>query len=138
MSHVLVVDLARNAITLALLLAGPLLAIAMGIGLVVSVIQAVTRIQEQKLSCVSKRFGMATACLVALPSLISNVALAILGRAAPQLNLRAGVGGGVTLYDAAVASAIVRTIEEIAARILFELRTHLPAVAEPRHLQWRV
>jgi flagellar biosynthesis protein FliQ len=67
MPHELVVDLARNAITTALFLAGPLLMIALGVGLVVSVLQAVTSIQEQTLSFVPKLLAVAVAFLVGLP-----------------------------------------------------------------------
>ena len=70
MSHALVVDLARNAIMTGLLLAGPLLAVALGVGLVVSVIQAVTQIQEQTLSFVPKLLAVSGTVLVALPWMI--------------------------------------------------------------------
>ena len=67
MSHQLVVDLARNAIMLALLIAGPMLIVALGVGLIVSVIQAVTQIQEQTLSFVPKLVAVGATFLVALP-----------------------------------------------------------------------
>ena len=67
MSHALVVDLARNAVMLALLLSGPLLLIALAVGVVVSVIQAVTQIQEQTLAFVPKLFAVAATFLLALP-----------------------------------------------------------------------
>lgn len=67
MSHALVIDLARNAVMLALLLSGPLLLIALVVGLLVSVIQTVTQIQEQTLSFVPKLFAIAGAFLIALP-----------------------------------------------------------------------
>jgi flagellar biosynthetic protein FliQ len=67
MSHLLIVDLARNALMVALMLAGPLLAIALGVGLLISVVQAVTSIQEQTLSFVPKLFAVAAAFLFALP-----------------------------------------------------------------------
>lgn len=67
MSHALVVDLARNAIMTAMLLAGPMLILALIVGLVVSVIQAVTQIQEQTLSFVPKLFAVGAAFLIALP-----------------------------------------------------------------------
>jgi flagellar biosynthetic protein FliQ len=70
MSHQLVVDLARNAILLSLMLAGPMLVVALGVGLIVSVVQAVTQIQEQTLSFVPKLVGVAAAFLVALPWLL--------------------------------------------------------------------
>jgi flagellar biosynthesis protein FliQ len=67
MSYTLVVDLARSAIFTALLLAGPLLLVALGVGLLVSVVQAVTQIQEQTLSFVPKLFAVAAVFLLALP-----------------------------------------------------------------------
>ena len=67
MSHALIVDLARNAIMLALLIAGPMLVVALLVGLVVSVIQAVTQLQEQTLAFVPKLVGVAVVFLLALP-----------------------------------------------------------------------
>ena len=67
MSHVLIVDLARNAIMLILVVAGPLLVVSLGVGLVVSIVQAVTQIQEQTLSFVPKLLTVAAVFLVALP-----------------------------------------------------------------------
>jgi len=66
-SHQLVVDLARNAILLALMVAGPMLVVALGVGLVVSVVQAVTQIQEQTLAFVPKLIAVAATFLIALP-----------------------------------------------------------------------
>ena len=70
MSHALVVDLARDAIMIALLLAAPMLVVALGLGLIVSVLQAVTQIQEQTLAFVPKLVGVAAVFLVALPWMI--------------------------------------------------------------------
>lgn len=67
MSHALVVDLARNAVMLALMLSGPMLVVALGVGMAVSVVQAVTQIQEQTLAFVPKLFAVAATFLVALP-----------------------------------------------------------------------
>ena len=67
MSHQLVVDLARNAIMLALLVAGPMLVVALGVGLIISVIQAVTQSQEQPLAFVPKLLAVAATFLIALP-----------------------------------------------------------------------
>jgi len=67
MPYSLVVDLARNAIVTALLLSAPLLLVALATGLVISVVQAVTQIQEQTLSFVPKLFAVAAAFLIALP-----------------------------------------------------------------------
>lgn len=67
MSQALVIDLARNAMMLALLVGGPLMLVALVVGLVVSVFQAVTSIQEQTLSFVPKLIAVSVAFLVALP-----------------------------------------------------------------------
>ncbi len=67
MSHQLVVDLARNAILLALLVAGPMLVVALGVGLIISIFQALTQIQEQTLAFVPKLLAVAATFLVALP-----------------------------------------------------------------------
>jgi flagellar biosynthesis protein FliQ len=70
MSHTLVVDLARNAVMLALLICGPMLVVALLIGLTVSVMQAVTQIQEQTLAFVPKLVGVGAVFLLALPWII--------------------------------------------------------------------
>lgn len=70
MSHQLVIDLSRDAILTALMVAAPLLLIAMGVGLVVSVIQSVTQIQEQTLSFVPKLVLVGGAFIIGLPWLI--------------------------------------------------------------------
>ena len=70
MSHALIVDLARNAIMLALLIAGPMLVVALLVGLTVSVVQAVTQIQEQTLAFVPKLIGVSAVFLLALPWVI--------------------------------------------------------------------
>jgi len=70
MSHVLVVDLARNMIMTALLIASPMLVVALAVGLVISIIQAVTQIQEQTLSFVPKLVAVAVTFIIALPWII--------------------------------------------------------------------
>ncbi len=70
MSHALVIDLARQMILTAAMLAGPMLAVALIVGLVISVLQAVTQIQEQTISFVPKLAAVAITFIVALPWLI--------------------------------------------------------------------
>ena len=70
MSHVLVVDLARNMIMTALLIAAPMLVVALAVGLIVSIIQAVTQIQEQTLSFVPKLVAVSVTFIIALPWII--------------------------------------------------------------------
>lgn len=67
MSYTLVTDLARNAMMVAMLVAAPLLLVSLIIGLMVSIFQTVTQIQEQSLSFVPKLMGVATVFLVGLP-----------------------------------------------------------------------
>ena len=54
-----VVQLASQAMTLALKVAGPLLLAAMLVGLLVSIFQAVTQIQEQSLTLIPKIIAVA-------------------------------------------------------------------------------
>ena len=67
MPHTLIVDLAQHAILIALLVASPMLATALIVGLGVSVFQALTQIQEQTLSFVIKLVSIAAVFLLALP-----------------------------------------------------------------------
>jgi flagellar biosynthetic protein FliQ len=66
MSHSLVIDMARNALMLALMLGGPLLLVALGVGVAVSVFQAVTQIQEQTVGFVLKLTGVGIVFLLTL------------------------------------------------------------------------
>ena len=52
------VDLARQAVVLLLLVAAPVLIVGMCVGLTVSILQAVTQVQEQTLSFVPKIVAM--------------------------------------------------------------------------------
>ena len=70
MNDAFIVDLARNALLMALTLAAPMLLVALGIGLLVSILQAVTQIQEQTLAFVPKLIGVATVFLIGLPWMI--------------------------------------------------------------------
>ena len=54
MTEQLAIDVARNALIVVLQIAGPLLAASLAVGMVVSVFQAVTQINEQTLSFVPK------------------------------------------------------------------------------------
>ncbi len=60
-------DMGRDAMFLVLTVAGPVLGIGMGVGLVVALFQAVTQLQEQTLSFVPKIFAMAVATLLFVP-----------------------------------------------------------------------
>jgi flagellar biosynthesis protein FliQ len=61
------IDLIRDAMLVTLVIIGPILAIGMAVGLVISLIQAVTQIQEPTLAFVPKIFAMAIALIVVMP-----------------------------------------------------------------------
>jgi len=68
-----VVNLASQAMSLALKIAGPLLLAALIIGLLVSIFQAVTQIQEQSLSLIPKIAGVAIVILVLGPWMLGQI-----------------------------------------------------------------
>ncbi|HUO09987.1 MAG TPA: flagellar biosynthesis protein FliQ [Phycisphaerae bacterium] len=61
------IDLLKQAMMMALIIVGPILVIGMIIGLFISLLQAVTQIQEQTLSFVPKLFAMAIAVMIVMP-----------------------------------------------------------------------
>lgn len=70
MSHQMVIDLSRDAIITALMVAAPMLLIALGVGLLVSIFQSVTQIQEQTLAFVPKLILVGGAFIVGMPWLL--------------------------------------------------------------------
>jgi flagellar biosynthetic protein FliQ len=68
-----VVNLASQAITLGLSVAGPLLLASLLIGLVISVFQAVTQIQEQTLSLIPKIVGIVLVIVVLGPWMVNKM-----------------------------------------------------------------
>jgi flagellar biosynthetic protein FliQ len=67
------VDLARQAVMLILLVSLPVLVIGMAVGLLVSIMQAVTQVQEQTLSFVPKIFAMLLAAWFVAPWVSSKL-----------------------------------------------------------------
>jgi len=67
------IDLVRNATYLALLVGAPALIVSIIVGLAISVLQAVTQIQEQTLNMVPKIVLMALTMLLVLPWAIGRV-----------------------------------------------------------------
>jgi flagellar biosynthetic protein FliQ len=68
-----VVNLASQAMSLALKIAGPLLLVALVAGLVVSIMQAVTQIQEQSLTLIPKIVGIAAVVVVLGPWMLGQM-----------------------------------------------------------------
>ncbi len=64
MSEQMIMGIITKALSTALMVAGPILIIALVIGLIVSVFQAATQIQEQTLTFVPKLIAIATILLV--------------------------------------------------------------------------
>lgn len=67
MTYGLVVELSRQAVLTAFWLSLPLLTVALGVGLTVSIIQTVTQIQEQTVAFVLKLFAVGVVMFVMLP-----------------------------------------------------------------------
>jgi flagellar biosynthetic protein FliQ len=67
MSSTLAVELIRQALTVALLVSAPLLITSLAVGILVSLIQAVTQIQEQTLTFIPKLVAMAAVFIIFLP-----------------------------------------------------------------------
>ena len=68
-----VVNLATQAMTLALEIAGPIRLLGLIIGLLVSIFQAVTSIQEQSLSFIPKVIGVAVLIVVLGPWMLDQL-----------------------------------------------------------------
>jgi flagellar biosynthetic protein FliQ len=64
MDPALVIDLGREALWVAVMVASPLLGVALGVGLIVGIFQAATSIQEMTLSFIPKLGIMVLARLI--------------------------------------------------------------------------
>jgi len=70
MTPELVVDIGRNALVTMLLVAAPMLGFGLFIGVIVSIIQAVTQVNELTLTFVPKIVGVSIAVIIFLPWMI--------------------------------------------------------------------
>ena len=84
------VDLAREMLVIALKIAAPILAAGVLVGLVVSIVQSVTSIQDQTITFVPKIVVMIVVAILLLPW----IAARMVEYAADLLSLATGVGGG--------------------------------------------
>ena len=73
MSSGLAVDLVRHAVMIALLTSAPLLFTALVVGVAVSLVQAVTQLQEQTLTFIPKMLVLAAVFVITLPWLLSQL-----------------------------------------------------------------
>jgi len=60
-------DLLRHTLIMALTIAAPILFIGLAVGIIVSLLQAVTQIQEQTLSFIPKIAAMIGSCILLMP-----------------------------------------------------------------------
>jgi flagellar biosynthetic protein FliQ len=67
------IDLSYDALFMALVLAGPIMAIGMVVGLAISIVQAVTQLQEQTLTFVPKIVAMGLAAAFFVPWLTARM-----------------------------------------------------------------
>lgn len=67
------IDTVRQAFTLMLMISTPILMAALVIGLSISILQAVTQVQEQTLSFVPKILGMGIMAIVAFPWIVKRI-----------------------------------------------------------------
>jgi len=68
-----ILALGREAISLTLLISAPMLILGLIVGVAISILQAVTQIQEMTLTFVPKIVAVAVALLVFLPWIISRI-----------------------------------------------------------------
>lgn len=68
-----VIALAEQGIYTILLVAGPLLIIALVVGLIVSILQATTQIQEQTLAFIPKIIGVLLGIVILAPWMINHM-----------------------------------------------------------------
>ncbi|HSY28321.1 MAG TPA: flagellar biosynthesis protein FliQ [Burkholderiaceae bacterium] len=66
-----VMTMGRHAMEVALMIAAPLLLVALGIGLVVSIFQAATQINEMTLSFIPKLVGILVTLVIAGPWMLT-------------------------------------------------------------------
>jgi flagellar biosynthesis protein FliQ len=87
MTEQFAIDIARNAFITALEIGGPLLAVSLAIGMVVSIFQAVTQINEQTLSFVPKVLTVSAALAVLGPWMATTLVGYMVGifNSLPQL-----------------------------------------------------
>jgi flagellar biosynthetic protein FliQ len=79
MSAEFAIDLLRRAVFLALTVAGPMLATALIVGFVVSLVQAVTQIQEQTLTFIPKLVLLGVVFILTLPWIVSRLVQFVIG-----------------------------------------------------------
>ena len=73
MNELFVLEMGRNALLMTVMLAAPMMGAALLVGLIVSVFQALTQINEQTLTFVPKILAVFAALLLAGPWLMQSI-----------------------------------------------------------------
>lgn len=73
MSEQFIIGFARQAIELALMVSMPLMGIGLAVGLITSIFQAATQLQEQTLSFIPKVTSIFVALLIAFPWMLDKM-----------------------------------------------------------------
>jgi flagellar biosynthetic protein FliQ len=73
MTELFALEIGRNALMLTVMLAAPMMAAALVVGLLISIFQALTQINEQTLTFVPKILAVFAALLVAGPWLLNSL-----------------------------------------------------------------
>lgn len=73
MNELVALDLSRDTLRMVLMLSAPMLLVALAVGLVVSIFQALTQINESTLAFVPKILGVFAALALAGPWLINTL-----------------------------------------------------------------
>ena len=60
-------DMVRQTLVLAMMIASPMLLVGLAVGLIISLLQAITQIQEQSLAFIPKTAAMIVAAIVLMP-----------------------------------------------------------------------
>ncbi|MFP4163359.1 MAG: flagellar biosynthesis protein FliQ [Chitinispirillaceae bacterium] len=90
MEPAVVVDMGRQALLIVMMIAGPLLAVGLVIGLLVGIFQAVTQIHEMTLTFIPKIIGIGLVLLFLMPWMI----LKLIEYTHGLFNMIGRVGGG--------------------------------------------
>lgn len=88
MSEADIIQITRDAIMVLLIVSAPLLLIAMGVGLVISMVQALTQIQESTIAFVPKIMIMFVSMIFLLPFMTHQ--LVDFGNRLPELIVSVG------------------------------------------------
>ena len=73
MTEIMVIEIGKSAIFTLLLVVGPLLLVAMVVGLLISLLQTLTQIQEMTLAFVPKIIGVFVALILLFPFMFNQM-----------------------------------------------------------------